>query len=187
VTTRRPEVVARCGRQTRSGEPCKRWPITGGTVCPSHGGAARQVKRAADARDVEQRAARFVSRLEVAPVRNPLSVLAQITGEAIQLKNVLLEVVDALTAKTIRSTSAFGGEELRADLAAYERSLDRVAKFAIAMARLNLDERLVAVDEATVAMLTAIIRTIVIGLGHNPSDPHVGAVVTGALRSVKKL
>lgn len=32
---------------SRTGEPCKRWAIVGGNVCPTHGGSAPQVKEAA--------------------------------------------------------------------------------------------------------------------------------------------
>lgn len=36
---------ARCtGHSSQTGEPCKKWPINGGTVCRTHGGAAPQVK-----------------------------------------------------------------------------------------------------------------------------------------------
>ena len=34
----------------RTGKPCKRWAIAGGTVCPTHGGSAPQVQLAAQAR-----------------------------------------------------------------------------------------------------------------------------------------
>lgn len=35
----------RCtAKSSRSGHPCQRWAIAGGTVCPTHGGQAPQVK-----------------------------------------------------------------------------------------------------------------------------------------------
>lgn len=38
----------RCSaRSKRTGKPCTRWAILGGTVCPMHGGSAPQVKAAA--------------------------------------------------------------------------------------------------------------------------------------------
>lgn len=43
----------RCRAHRSNGEPCKRWAIRGGFVCPSHGGRARQVRRAAEMRLVE--------------------------------------------------------------------------------------------------------------------------------------
>lgn len=41
----------RCaGHSSQTGEPCKKWPIAGSTVCRWHGGAAPQVKRKAEER-----------------------------------------------------------------------------------------------------------------------------------------
>lgn len=40
----------RCGATASSGEQCRRWAILGGSVCPTHGGSAPQVKAAARAR-----------------------------------------------------------------------------------------------------------------------------------------
>lgn len=34
-------------KSSRTGEPCQKWAIQGGTVCNTHGGAAPQVKKAA--------------------------------------------------------------------------------------------------------------------------------------------
>lgn len=36
-----------------TGEPCKNWPIRGGTVCRSHGGSAPQVRNKANERIAE--------------------------------------------------------------------------------------------------------------------------------------
>lgn len=40
----------RCSAKRSNGEPCARYAISGGTVCPTHGGSAPQVKAAARAR-----------------------------------------------------------------------------------------------------------------------------------------
>lgn len=37
-------------KSSRTGNPCQKWPINGGTVCRTHGGAAPQVKAAAEKR-----------------------------------------------------------------------------------------------------------------------------------------
>lgn len=42
---------ARCtAHSSRTGKPCQKWPIAGGTVCRSHGGAAPQVQEKAKKR-----------------------------------------------------------------------------------------------------------------------------------------
>ena len=45
--------AVRCRGHRSNGSPCKRWAIRGGFVCPSHGGRAPQVRRAAHARLIE--------------------------------------------------------------------------------------------------------------------------------------
>lgn len=44
----------RCTAHRSNGEPCKRWAIVGGLVCPTHGGSAPQVRRAAFERIISQ-------------------------------------------------------------------------------------------------------------------------------------
>lgn len=61
----------RCKAHTKRGQ-CKRPPIKGGTVCHTHGGAAPQVKRAADRRIAEY----------VAQMVDPQRVLAEIARVA---------------------------------------------------------------------------------------------------------
>lgn len=43
----------RCGARRSNGEPCRKWAIRGGTVCPTHGGSAPQVQRGAKLRLLE--------------------------------------------------------------------------------------------------------------------------------------
>jgi len=45
--------AVRCRGHRGDGSPCKRWSIRGGYVCPSHGGRAPQVRRAAECRLLE--------------------------------------------------------------------------------------------------------------------------------------
>lgn len=44
----------RCKAHRRDGQPCRAYAINGGVVCTKHGGAAPQVRRAAEARVVKQ-------------------------------------------------------------------------------------------------------------------------------------
>ena len=44
----RPGAAVKCSAvSSRTGRPCQKWAILGGTVCPTHGGSAPQVKEAA--------------------------------------------------------------------------------------------------------------------------------------------
>lgn len=50
--------AVRCRGHRPDGSPCKRWAIRGGFVCPTHGGRAPQVRRAARLRLTEVAVAR---------------------------------------------------------------------------------------------------------------------------------
>jgi len=51
-----------------------------------------------------------------------------------------------------------GGEQLRAEVALYERSLDRAGKMLVEWSRLNIDERLARIEEAKAAAILEVIR-----------------------------
>jgi hypothetical protein len=53
--------------------------------------------------------------------------------------------VNALS--SLRYENEAGGEQLRAEVALWERALDRCERFLTAMARLNIDERLAKISE----------------------------------------
>ena len=94
-----------------------------------------------------------------APVDNPLAALALLAGQVLAFKDAVGELVNRLD--EIRYQDAKGGEQLRSEVAMYERALDRSTQVLVAMARLKLDERLVAVSEATADML---VRAVDAGL-----------------------
>jgi hypothetical protein len=54
----------RCGAHNRAGKPCGRYACPGGRVCPSHGGMAPQVRRAAEVRTIERRMRRDLDRAQ---------------------------------------------------------------------------------------------------------------------------
>jgi uncharacterized Zn finger protein (UPF0148 family) len=55
VTLNHPKWKRVCTARRSNGEPCRRWSIRGGFVCPTHGGRAPQVKKAAEERIEEMR------------------------------------------------------------------------------------------------------------------------------------
>jgi hypothetical protein len=59
--------AVRCRGHRTDGSPCKRWAIRGGYVCPSHGGRARQVRRAAERRLLEIAAYRTLGAWQRSP------------------------------------------------------------------------------------------------------------------------
>lgn len=158
----------RCGALVKAtGESCKRWPIKGGRRCPSHGGAAPQVRAAAAERVVEQRTRKQLARMDVAPVADPLTALAEIAGQVVAFKDAIAAKVNELL--EIRFEDHKGSEQLRSEVAVFERALDRCERFLTAMAKLNIDERMARVSETQARLVEDALAAVLgeMGLSHD--------------------
>lgn len=154
----------RCRATNRQGEQCRRPPMRGGKVCASHGGKIPNVlaasKRRLDEQQVEAKAVRAVEKLtgERAPmtISDVYRELLDVSGLAVAWKDVLRERVSVLA--DYSSTSALGGEQVRADVVLFERALDRTVKVLEAVARLDLDSRLSSLSERDGQILADVAR-----------------------------
>ncbi|MDF3290741.1 hypothetical protein [Streptomyces silvisoli] len=142
------------GRSSQTGEPCKNFPIKGGTVCRSHGGAAPQVKAAAAARVVRERATAVLGKLDIVPVEDAYAELQQLAGELIALKDAIRGRVEALTQIRYMSES----EQTRAELTVYSQLLRDCSAVLGSLARLSLDERMVRIKESQAEMVKVAIE-----------------------------
>lgn len=179
-----------CGRMTRQKKPCTNSPVVGAEVCRMHGGAAPQVKRKAAERVAQQEfdkeMSRALARLDVAPVDNPLVVLAELAGQAVAFKNALAERVNHLN-DNLRYTDARGSEQLRSEVALWERALDRCERFCTSMARLRIDDRLAKVEEAQIEMVLAALDAGLVAVNVEPSRRvEAKAAAARHLRSAEK-
>jgi autotransporter translocation and assembly factor TamB len=120
--------------------------MKGGTRCRMHGGAAPKARQAAARRIAEQQMNGALARLDVEPVENPLLALQTLAGQALAWQQEWAAKVNEL--KQLRYTSEAGGEQLRAEIAAYERAMDRCASILTSIAKLDIDARLVKIEEA---------------------------------------
>lgn len=167
-----------CGAKKRQGDGCCKRPAGWGTDhagtgrCKLHGGCAPSSRAAA----VEQQARKVLAQLNVVPVADPLSALAQIAGEVVAWKNVMAEKVNELSSLRY---STEGGEQLRAEVALFERAMDRCEKFLTAMARLKIDERLVAIEEGKARLIAEAVRAALAELDL-PADMQTQAKVSVA-------
>jgi hypothetical protein len=154
-----------CKATTTKGKPCRKAPVLGADVCTSHGGAAPQVRAKAAERVAQQEfdkaMRRELARLEVTPVTDPLSTLADLAGQALAFKDALAARVNDLQ-DNIRYQDMRGAEQLRSEIALWERALDRCERFCTSMAKLNIDERLAQVSEQQ-ATLVADALAVVMG------------------------
>jgi hypothetical protein len=142
-----------CGAKTRAGHPCLNAPLTGGTRCRMHGGATPRARDAARRRVAEQEAtaaARVLLRA-AAPVDNPLAAILQLAGEALAWLEALREQAQArLDAGDLVSVGE-NGESVRAEVALYERALDKAASVLNLAATKNVEARLTALAERDMA------------------------------------
>lgn len=121
---------------SRTGEPCRRSPIKGGTVCATHGGRSPNAKAAAALRRREDKARRYVARQAVEPVDDPVEWLMWSAGQARAWHEFCLAQLDELRALVY--TDDKGVEDVKAIVAMFERSLDRSVATAAKMVQLDL-------------------------------------------------
>lgn len=139
-----------------------------------HGGSAPQVKAKAQERVAEEEARRTLGKLSrvlgpAEPVQNPLLELSKIAGEALRWKQVIAERVAEL--EQLRYQGA-GGEQVRAEIALFERALDRCSTVLANIVRLNIDERLATITDRQGHTIAAVISTVLerLDLGEQASQ-----------------
>lgn len=160
-------MAQQCKAKAKStGKRCARYSIEGGTVCRAHGGASKQAKGAAKRRQAEVKAAQEVEahaqavlayRAERA-VENPLDGLARLATEVTAFKDALAARVNALT--SIRYEDMKSAEQLRSEVALYERALDRTARLLEVMVKLDFEKRMVSLSEAQFDLVSKVIDQV---------------------------
>jgi hypothetical protein len=150
--------------------------------CRKHLGNSPNVARAAERERVEQEVRAELARLDVAPVDNPLEELQRLAGRVLAWEEVIGEKVNELTA--IRYTDEHGAEQLRAEVALLERAMDRCERVLVAMARLNIDERLARVTARQASLVNDVLKGALDDLGIDRSEEEVRKVMARRLRLV---
>lgn len=157
--------LAKCGARKRQGEGLCGRPAGWGTshpgegACKLHGGATRTQTVGAERRQVEREARRLLEELgEARPVTDPAAELQRVAGEIVAMKDAAARIVQGLT--SMRYVGATGAEQLRAEVAVYERALDRAAKVLADMVKLGLEARQVGLAEAQGALVAQVVRAI---------------------------
>lgn len=161
----------RCKAKARStGGRCKRNAVEGLTVCRSHGAgspqskakAARLKAEAAAAREVQAHADAVLAYRAERALENPLDGLARLATEVTAFKDALAARVNALT--SIRYEDMKSSEQLRSEVALYERALDRTARLLETMVKLDFEKRMLALNEAQLDIMSRAIDLILEGL-----------------------
>jgi hypothetical protein len=122
--------------------------------CRKHFGNAPNVIKAAERERLDHEVREALAALDVAPVDDPLTELQKLAGQVVAWKDAMAGKVNELT--DLRYEGSLHGEQLRAEVALWERAMDRCERVLVSMARLNLDERLARISEAQGRLILAV-------------------------------
>lgn len=142
----------RCGAKARNHEgSCKQIVRKGAKRCRFHGGASPKAERAARRRAVEVELSAELAKVGVTPVGDPFTAISTVAAEIIAWKDLAAVRVAALKDDVRYETE--NGEQLRAEVALYERAMDRCVTVLNAIARLDIDDRLAKISEKQADMV----------------------------------
>jgi hypothetical protein len=158
--------------------------------CRKHLGSTPNVAKAAERERAEHEARRALEGItDFAAVTDPVERLQLLAGRAEKFMEVLGERVSEL--RSVRY-SADGGEQLRAEVALYERAMTAAGRTLVDLARLGLDERQVRLNEQTARLVGRVIRAALAEIGLSPEQleaarPVVGRLLRQASREPERL
>jgi hypothetical protein len=168
-----------CGRNKTASEGlCTRPKIKGGDVCPAHGGSIGRVKAAAqrnllagELRSMLERHGRDV------PITDPLSALQEHAGKVRSWFDFLEDRISSL-----RHSSQWDTEQIRGEVELFTRAQETVGKILVDMAKLKIDERLVAIEEGKVQMLFDALKAGLVAGGVTGPGPTQAAFAAAGKR-----
>lgn len=165
--------------------PCRKPAIPGSDWCSTHGGSSPQAKRAAAQRVAEEKAKDEITRRlgdAGTPITDPIGTLCSIAGRAVRFMELIGHEVDQL--EELRRTDRTGAEQIRAEIALYERSMRNAAQIVESIIRQGIAERIARDNADRTAAIVAFFDAVLTDLGHNPRDPEVAAIITRRLELV---
>lgn len=140
----------RCGARKHQGSGLCRKPAGWGTdhvgfgCCRLHGGSTRNQVASARRAQVDAAVRDAVREVGIEDVTDPLKAFARHAGEVVAVRDYLRGEVNRLEELRYQSGA---GEQLRAELAAYQAALRDTTQVLGVYARLNIDERLVRITQ----------------------------------------
>ena len=135
--------------------------------CRKHLGNAPTVAAAAERDRAEDEARKILAGItDFEPVGDPVEALRELAGRASKWTEVLGAIVADLERIRYRTEAA---EQLDARIGVYERAIQITGRLLADIARLNLDERAVRVEEAQTAIVGEALRT---ALAESPLTPE---------------
>lgn len=159
-----PTPRAWCGAKKHQSEGTCQRPAGWGTDhpgygnCKLHSGSTPAGKTAAARQRVQAEATAALRGMQIEPIDDPLTELAQHVGEVRAMRDVLREEVNRLEELRYKGAT---GEQIRAELAAYQAALRDTTQALVQYARLNIDERIARIDEKKADRVVAAINAVI--------------------------
>ena len=144
----------RCkAKSHRSGERCRHCPVTGSTVCQTHGGLAPQVKRAGVRRVAKDKAQKRVNTLlhnpDAVPVDDPMVELRKLAGT---LRDAVHNIGDRVNRLSdLAAMDLHGQEQIRAEAQLWTTLLRELRPALVDLEKLGQDERVLKLAEERAA------------------------------------
>lgn len=167
----------KCAGHRRDGSPCRGMPIAGAARCRMHLGRKVEVVKAEHA--AAERARKLYADNGVDPDSlDPLAALIAVAADAEQWRNACKLMVGQLDQLRHKSSN-----EVRAEVALWERALDRSARILEGLVRLDVESRLVKLEESKAALMAGALDWLLGAFGVAGSDV-ARAQVAAMLRAV---
>jgi hypothetical protein len=181
--------TGQCSATARTtGNPCKMKPEAGAVVCWLHGGRLPKVKQAAKfrlARDKAQQEALQRLKADGASRQDVVTEMDRLAAEVIVFKDVCRERLEQLLELGELRYEGKTGEQLRAEVALYERALDRCNTVLSTNVKLNIAERKQKLDEAQAMLMVGVVKTILNRLDLTPEQKRIAIkVVPEEMRAI---
>lgn len=163
-----PAQPAWCGAKKHQTEgTCKKPPGWGTDhpgygSCKLHSGSTPSGKAVAARQRVKAEAEAALRGMNIEPINDPLTELAHHAGEVRAMRDVLRDEVNRLEELRYKGAT---GEQIRAELGAYQTALRDTTAVLVQYARLNIDERLTQIEEKKAERVVAAINAVIDFLG----------------------
>lgn len=163
----------RCGANKRGGGSCQQaagWGTNHAGIgrCKLHGGSTPTVSRGAERQLVEAEARILFDKIapEIVPVGDPLSAYAAFAGRVMAWLALMDSLLDNLTSPRYEA----GSEQIRGEVILFERAMDRANTVLASYSRLNIDARLMKIEQEKADLLLAAIEAALSAIGVQGED-----------------
>ena len=164
----------RCSAHNNRRQECGCGAVPGGRVCRNHGGAAPQVRAAAQRRVVEAKVRADLAWDGVAVEGDLIEHLLASAGRAMAMREALGQMVNALP--KITYTDSRGVESPRAVVTLYAQAQDAERRALMDLAKLGIDERRVKMAEGQGRLMAGGLSWLLAELGMS-GDPAAMAKI----------